>query len=230
MKACIETVCSLRSLRSYSGWLWLRCLWSCIQRIYRQGRFSYVPQHQSGRVGVQALQQGCILKATSSFRMLQKQHNLTNRASSQRAFTTFFYITETSAPDIDSDVVKKRKLDIYCILSSQRHVITPHADKRVPIELKATSLLIPLTLAQAGLWEFLVWHHIPSTFTTAKKREEKKWKKRIYALKGTNKSIYNMWPIPLPCCKMLFYTNEPIKETLTLLPVCFTDSVLHLVT
>lgn len=156
MKACIETVCSLRSLRSYSGWLWLRCLWSCIQRIYRQGRFSYVPQHQSGRVGVQALQQGCILKATSSFRMLQKQHNLTNRASSQRAFTTFFYITETSAPDIDSDVVKKRKFDIYCILSSQRHVITPHADKRVPIELKATSLLIPLTLAQAGLWEFLV--------------------------------------------------------------------------
>lgn len=55
---------------------------------------------------------------------------------------------------------------------------TTHADKRVPIELKATSLLIPLTLA----CEFLVQHHIPRL----QKKKKRSGLKRLHTLKGTN--------------------------------------------
>lgn len=56
--------------------------------------------------GSAALQRGSILKATSGFRMLLKQHNLMKHWSSHRAFPTFFYIVETPLSHISGDVLK----------------------------------------------------------------------------------------------------------------------------
>lgn len=52
------------------------------------------------------------------------------------------------------------------------------------------------------------------------KKEKRTEKIKVHTLKGTNKSIYNMWPIPLPCCNTLFSTNDVAykkKKHLTLL-------------
>lgn len=121
-----------------------------------------------------------------------------------------------------------KKSNIY-IFSSQRHVKTSHADKRVPIELKATALLIPLTLAWASLWEFLVWRHVPSTFTTAKKKKKRK-EKRDFTLWKVQIKAYIICDRYHCHAVICYFIQMTIKETPTPLPLCFPDSVLHLVT
>lgn len=86
-----------------------------------------------------------------------------NHTNSRRAFTTFFYINETSVPDADS--FEKR---IRYLLGSRRHVKTLHADKRVPTELKATSFLI-----RRNFWYQLQKKKRRKKYT---QKAKKKWK------------------------------------------------------
>lgn len=90
-----------------------------------------------------------------------------NHTNSRRAFTTFFYIDETSVPDADS--FEKR---IRYLLGSRRHVKTLHADKRVPMELKATSFLIRRNF----------WYQLQKKKEEEKKYTQKAKKKRKFLL------------------------------------------------
>lgn len=170
----------------------LRCLWSCIRCIYWQGRFSYVPQHQSVRVGVQPCGRAVSCRLHQAFACYR--NNITSWTMWAHRGLLLRFSTSLKRLFLSFKVIfwKKKKIEYIYILylfSSQRHVKTPHADKWVPMELKATSLLIALTLA----WISGTTSQ-PSTFTTAKNKRKKSGKKRIHTLKGSNESMQSrLW-------------------------------------
>lgn len=154
----------------------LRCLCPRIQCNYRQGRFSYVPQHQSVRVGAQPCGRAVSYRLHPAFACYR--NNITSWTIRAHIGLLLPFSTSVTHLFLTSIVMfwKKKYIYIYLyIFSSQRHVKTPHADKRVPIELKATSRLIPLTLARVcGSFRY----DITSYFYNCKKkrREFTLWK------------------------------------------------------
>lgn len=107
-----------------------------------------------------------------------------NHASSHRAFTTFFYIAETSVPDTDIDVLKKKFKYIY-IFSSQRHVKTPHAYKTSAYRAKGnlTSYVSDSLSHESGNF----WYDITTLYLYNCKKKKKKLKKKV-GKKGNSRS------------------------------------------
>lgn len=154
----IETVCSLRSLRSNFGLALLHCFLVILRPIHLSTRQIQLRASASKRESGSTVQP---CGRAVSYRLHQAFACYRNNITSWTIWAHIGLLLpfSTSVRHLKKVMFWKKKKRY--ILSSQRHVKTMHADKRVPIELKATSLRIPLTLAKS-MWISGVSLH-PST-------------------------------------------------------------------